>query len=261
MKIAIIGFGEAGHMFGKGLSAQADVFAYDINITPEMQLNAEAAHVSLSRDLSAALKDAQIVFSLVTADQAQCAARSAAPLLEDDQVYFEMNSIAPDTKRSNADLIPSLVDAAIMAPVYPQELSVPLLLAHPDAQIKADKLCALGLNAMPAGDQIGDAAAIKMCRSIMIKGMEALTIECFLTARHYGVEDAVKASLQGSFPEMGWNKDRVDYWFERVSTHGKRRAAEMREAAKTVKNAKIPTQISFEIAKAQDIYHGILKSQ
>jgi len=160
MKIAIIGFGEAGHMFGKGLSAQADVFAYDMNITPEMQLNAEAAHVSLSRDLSAALKDAQIVFSLVTADQAQCAARAAAPLLKGGQVYFEMNSIAPDTKRSNADLIPSLVDAAIMAPVYPQE-----------------------------------------------------------------------------------------------------RAAEMREAAKTVKNAKIPTQISFEIAKAHDIYHGILKSQ
>jgi len=114
---------------------------------------------------------------------------------------------------------------------------------------------------MPAGEKIGDAAAIKMCRSIMIKGMEALTIECFLTARHYGVEDAVKASLHGSFPEMGWEKDRVDYWFERVSTHGKRRAAEMREAAKTVKNAKTPTQISLEIAKAHDVYDGVLKSQ
>jgi len=202
-----------------------------------------------------------MVFSLVTADQAQCAARSAAPFLKDDQLYFEMNSIAPDTKRRNAALIPSLVDTAIMTPVYPKELSVPLLLAHPDAQIKAEKLRALGLNAMPAGEKIGDAAAIKMCRSIMIKGMEALTIECFLTARHYGVEDAVKASLHGSFPEMGWEKDRVDYWFERVSTHGKRRAAEMREAAKTVKNAKTPTQISLEIAKAHDVYDGVLKSQ
>ena len=261
MKIAIIGFGEAGHMFGKALGSKADVFACDTNITPEMQSNAVTAHVNLSSDLSATLKDSQMVFSLVTADQAQCAARSAAPLLKNDQVYFEMNSVAPDTKRSNAALIPSLVDTAIMAPVYPKEISVPLLLAHPDAQIKAEKLCALGLNAMPAGDQIGDAAAIKMCRSIMIKGMEALTIECFLTARQYGVEDAVKASLHGSFPEMGWDKDRVDYWFERVSTHGKRRAAEMREAAKMVKNAKTPSQISLEIAKADDIYHGILKSQ
>lgn len=222
MKIAIIGFGEAGEMFGRGLSARADVYAYDINITSEMRDKAEAAKINLLEDQKQTLFEADFVLSLVTADQAHKAAKAAAQYLNDNQVYFEMNSVAPDTKRLSAKLIPSLVDVAIMAPVYPSQLNVPLLIAHPDAQIHASPLFGLGMNAKVAGLDVGKAAAIKMCRSVMIKGMEALTLECILTARHYGVQDEVKSSLHSSFPGMGWDKDRVDYWFERVQKHGHR---------------------------------------
>jgi len=258
MKIAIIGFGEAGEMFGHGLSHQAEVFAYDINITAEMTAKAKSANVTLSNHQTEVLAGADYIFSLVTADQVKVAAQSAAPHVTDKQIYFEMNSAAPDTKLANAKHIQNLVDVAIMAPVYPKKMNVPLLVAHPKAQLHVATLLALGLKAEAVGHDIGKAAAIKMCRSVMIKGMEALAIECFLTARHYGIENHVKASLATSFPEMGWDKDRVDYWFERVSTHGKRRAAEMREVAKTVEAASTPSKMSQETARSQDLYNGLI---
>ena len=91
-----------------------------------------------------------------------------------------------------------------------------------------------------------------MCRSVMIKGMEALTLECFQTARFYDVENEIKASLDDSFPEMGWREGRVDYWFERVSTHGQRRAEEMREVAKTVKQGQVKSEMSQAVADTFD---------
>lgn len=72
-----------------------------------------------------------------------------------------------------------------------------------------------------------------MMRSVMIKGMEALTLECFLAARKAGVEEEVLEPLDGSFP--GWNwAERAAYYLERSTSHGIRRAEEMREVTKTI---------------------------
>jgi len=160
-----------------------------------------------------------------------------------------MNSISPRTKQANAKLCGNLVDIAIMAPVYPKQANVPLLLSHPDGGVLESQLSKLGLNVRCVGPDIGRAAAIKMCRSVMIKGMEALTLECFQAAQFYDVEAEIKASLHGSFPAMGWDKDRVEYWFERVGTHGVRRAEEMREVAKTVEDAKVNSEMSKTVAE------------
>jgi 3-hydroxyisobutyrate dehydrogenase-like beta-hydroxyacid dehydrogenase len=75
-----------------------------------------------------------------------------------------------------------------------------------------------------------------MCRSVMIKGMEAMVIECLTVARHHGVEDAVIASLKETFPGIDWERQ-ATYFFQRVIEHGRRRAEEMREAARTVREA------------------------
>lgn len=254
MKIALIGFGEAGQMFGKGLAQKNDVHAYDIKITETMRKTASESGVTLSGNQDRIISQADYIFSLVTADQATLAANSAATFLTPHQIYFEMNSVAPDTKRSNAKLIPSLVDVAIMAPVHPHKMNVPLLLSHPNVARHVTQLTGLGFNAKIAGEDIGKAAAIKLCRSIMIKGMEALTVECLSTSNYYGVEKEVLASLHASFPEMGWDKDRADYWFERVTTHGKRRAAEMREAAKMVAQTGVCSQMALETSKTQDLF-------
>ena len=80
---------------------------------------------------------------------------------------------------------------------------------------------------------VGRASTIKMVRSVMMKGIEALTAECFWAASKADVVDEVAASLDASQTDMGW-KEQAHYNAERMTTHGIRRAAEMREVQKTL---------------------------
>jgi 3-hydroxyisobutyrate dehydrogenase-like beta-hydroxyacid dehydrogenase len=113
---------------------------------------------------------------------------------------------------------------------------VPMLLGGANASALLPHLAALGFDAKVASNQLGVASATKMCRSVMIKGMEAMVIESFTTARAYGVEDAVLASLQETFPGIDWEKQAA-YFFQRVIQHGRRRSEEVREVAETVREA------------------------
>jgi 3-hydroxyisobutyrate dehydrogenase-like beta-hydroxyacid dehydrogenase len=128
------------------------------------------------------------------------------------------------------------VEGAVMTSVPPYRIKVPLLLGGAGARELAPLLVDLGFNAKVASDQLGVSSAVKMCRSIMIKGMEAMVIEAFTTARAYGVEDAVLASLAETFPGINWEKQGA-YFFQRVIEHGRRRAEEVREVAETVREA------------------------
>ncbi len=95
------------------------------------------------------------------------------------------------------------------------------------------------MNATAVSDKIGVASAVKMCRSVMIKGMEALAVECLFAARRYGAEEAVLASLDATYPQMGWRDKLPDYLVSRVAEHGRRRAAEMREVAESLRDVGI----------------------
>lgn len=123
-----------------------------------------------------------------------------------------------------------------MTSLPPYRIRVPLLLGGAHAQALAPHLTMLGFDAKPVSDRLGVASATKMCRSVMIKGLEAMVIESFTTARAYGVEREVLASLAETFPGIDWDKQ-GDYFFMRVIQHGRRRAEEMREAAQTVREA------------------------
>ena len=139
-----------------------------------------------------------------------------------------------------------------MAPVSPQRLKVPMLLGGPHAADAANLLRAIGMNVKPVSHQYGVASAIKMCRSIIIKGLEAITVESMLTARRYGAEKQVLESLDATYPGMGWNGGLPDYLISRVAEHGKRRAAEMREAAQAVSDAGLEPLTALGTAERQD---------
>ena len=131
------------------------------------------------------------------------------------------------------------MDVAVMAPVYPKRHEVPLKIAGPHADVAKDALETLGMKPQIAGSEVGQASSIRMIRSVMIKGLEALTTECMLAARKAGVEEAVFASLEASDPDIRWRK-RGSYNLERMMVHGQRRAAEMREVAKTLEDLGLP---------------------
>ena len=236
-KVAIIGFGEAGSTFARA-GAWRLASAYDI-VSARRTVMAECG-VEACADAAQALKSAQLVLSLVTADSAVTAAEQYAPLLSPGALWCDMNSISPDAKQLAARAIDAAggryVDVAVLAPVNPLRMAVPLLLAGDAAADARIALADLGFsNFRVVSNQVGKASAIKMIRSVMIKGTEALIAEMMLAAQAAGVTDEVLASLDASEKRIPW-AEKAAYSLERMATHGIRRAAEMEESARTLES-------------------------
>ncbi|MFY9351166.1 MAG: DUF1932 domain-containing protein [Sphingobium sp.] len=241
--VGLIGFGEAGSTFAiaGGWAGLCHVFdrKTDDPATRDAMLAAyAAAGVTGASALADVGSAAPLLMSLVTADQALAVAEQAAGLIAPGTLYCDMNSVAPQTKQAAARAIEAAdgqyVDAAVMAPVYPARLSVPLLLSGGRADAAQARLAALGFtNSRIVGDAVGRASAIKMIRSVMVKGLEALTAECVLAAGAAGVLDEVLASLDASEKPRTW-VERADYNLDRMLVHGLRRAVEMEEVVKTL---------------------------
>jgi 3-hydroxyisobutyrate dehydrogenase-like beta-hydroxyacid dehydrogenase len=186
------------------------------------------------------VRRAELVVSAVTADQTEAAAEACASTLPAGSFFLDFNSASPGAKQRAAEYVAGgvgcYVEGAVMTAVPPYRLQVPILLGGPHADALEPVLRNLGFSAKVASGKLGVASATKMCRSVMIKGLEAMVIESFTAARHSGVEDAVIASLKETFPGIDWERQAA-YFFQRVIEHGRRRGEEMFEAAATVREA------------------------
>ncbi|MFO1413700.1 MAG: DUF1932 domain-containing protein [Burkholderiales bacterium] len=261
LRVAIIGYGEVGGIFGHGLRARgvAAIGAYDVKLpdaaaSAAMRQKAERDQVRLAASAAAAVADADLVICAVTASNTRAAAQSVAGALRRGAFYVDLNSASPRTKADCGRVIAGgggrYVESAVMTSVPPYGIKVPMLLGGPDAAALAPTLADLGCQVEVASTELGVASAIKMCRSVIVKGMEAIVIESFTAARRYGVEQQVLASLKETFPGMDWEKN-GDYFFSRVIQHGKRRAEEMREAAATVREVGLDPFMAGAIADRQ----------
>lgn len=252
--IAFIGFGEAAQAFVSGWKTvennpvEAPPTTFDIKVQdaqsrPALLDACTRLDVACTESPRDAVAGRPWIFSLVTADRALQAAEMIAPHIDRGAFYLDCNSCAPSTKVAAAKAIEQVgahyVDVAVMAPVHPARHRTPLLLAGSETAQAETFLTHMGMNARIVGDHVGQASSIKMLRSVMIKGFEALTAECVLAARRAGVEDAVLASLQASDPGIDW-KARSAYNLERMMVHGVRRAAEMEEVAVTLRDLGLP---------------------
>lgn len=244
-RIGLIGFGEAGQAFAQGWAGHggAKVSAFDVKMEDPLQADTLAAQaaahrVTLSGDRRATLARCDAVFCLVTADRARAAATECAPDLAPGTLWLDCNSCAPESKRKAAETIEAVggryIDVAVMAPVHPLLHRTPLLISGPASPAAKALLDRLGMQARALSERVGDASAVKMLRSVMIKGMEALFAECLLGAMRAGVAPEVLASLAASNPEIDWPA-RAGYNLERMMRHGQRRAAEMREVVEMLR--------------------------
>lgn len=243
-KVALIGFGEAATAFVEGAAIPpASFHSFDIKTDASATRSAKQADyakagVSGHSRVAEASAGASVILSLVTADQALAAAESVVPSLSAGALYCDLNSVAPQTKRSAAMLIERgggrYVDVAVISPVRPQSTEAPLLVSGPHAEAGMAALSRIGFTKLQQIEgPVGAASAIKMIRSIMIKGIEALTAECMTAAEAAGVREHVLASLDASWPGADWPR-RADYNLDRMLVHGLRRAAEMEEVVKTL---------------------------
>lgn len=238
--IVFIGFGEAAMAFAEGMSGP--IAAYDLKTGVRAARRAKIADYdrlgvaggSSNRIVSSGM----LILSLVTADNALAAAQDAAARITPGALYCDMNSVAPETKRLAAQAIEQAggryADVAIMAPVHPRRRATPLLISGPHVDAADAALRVAGFsNVRTLSGPVGMASSIKMIRSVMIKGIEALTAECVLAASSAGVLDEVLAALDEGQRQTGW-AEQADYNLDRMMIHGLRRAAEMEEVVKTL---------------------------
>ncbi|MGN6747855.1 MAG: DUF1932 domain-containing protein [Xanthobacteraceae bacterium] len=258
-RITFIGFGEAGQAIAAGLNDDdaAQMTAWDI-LFPQaagakLRRAAEASAVRCAASAVDAVRDAEFVISAVTAASSGDAAESVKPHLRGNPFFLDINSVSPGRKQDNSKTLGATaryVDVAVLAPIYPARHQTPMLLAGPHSEAVAPRLADLGMRASIAGGEIGAAAAIKMVRSVMIKGIEALTLECFLAAARAGVIDEVATSMRNNYPGLDWTKI-VPYNLERMAVHGERRAAEMEEVAETLRELGVEPLMTGATVKRQ----------
>ena len=263
MSVSFIGFGEAGLAIAASLGSEG-MRAFDIKLSDpatesDMRRRIEDAGVTACDSAATAVKGVQIVICVVSADQAATAAGLAARHLSKDALWLDMNSCAPATKQIAAGPVTQAgavyVDVAVMAPVGGRGHTTPMLAAAPDPQMVTAHLEAAGLTPRFVGEEIGRASTIKMLRSVMVKGMEALTAECFRAAVRAGVADEVASSLDASKNGLKW-AEQTSYNLERMTAHGIRRAAEMREVVKTLRALEIsPAMTTGTIAWQEEMGH------
>lgn len=259
-RIGMIGYGEVGKTFCVGLRSQVPaVSAWDLKFNQtdageRQRAHAHAADVVACASMAELCAQADLLISAVTASNTLAVAEEAARHLRPGAVFLDLNSASPGTKKQAASRIDAAggryVEAGVMTSVPPYGIRVPMLLGGPVAADLLPVLTAWGMHATVVSDQLGVASAIKMCRSVMIKGLEALVIESYTTARAYGVEDHMIPTLQETFPGIDWPQVGV-YFFSRVVQHGQRRAEEMRESANTVREAGFEPFMAAGIAQKQ----------
>ena len=259
-RIGIVGYGEVGKIFAAGLKPHAaEVAAWDLKFANAAVADAETAHarqqgVRACGSMQELCEASELVISAVTASNTLAVAQEAARFLRRGAVFLDLNSASPGTKQQAGAAVDArgahYVEAGVMTSVPPYGVKVPMLLGGAKAVELAALLGSWGLDAKAVSERLGVASAIKMCRSVMIKGLEALVIESYSTARAYGVEDHVLPTLQETFPSIDWSQQGA-YFFSRVVQHGQRRAEEMREAANTVREAGFDPLMTAAIADKQ----------
>lgn len=260
LSATLIGFGEAGSILSAGLvkAGAQSVAAYDIKFDtsegPAMMARARAAGVHPAASPADAAAGSEIVIAAITASSSVEAARTAASYIQPSQYYLDINSVSPGKKREAAAIIDGaggrFVDVAVMAPVPPHGITVPMAVGGKWGQAVADRLTPFGFRIEVFPREIGYVSAMKMCRSVMIKGIESLVIEAMTAAVAYDVVDQVIPSLDEYFKGHDW-RWQAEYMFGRVVEHGQRRAAEMREAAKTVAEIGLEPLMTASTAERQ----------
>jgi 3-hydroxyisobutyrate dehydrogenase len=262
LNVGFIGFGEAGFHIARGLGGAgvSRISAYDINThTPglgeKIQRRARESEVALVESNAELASASDLLLSTVTANRAREAAEQTAPFLEARHIYADLNSVSPALKQSIGGIVESrgarFVEAAIMSPVPPHGHRVPLFLGGASAQSLVDLLAPFGMNLEIISDRIGAASATKMCRSIVVKGLEALLLECVLGAVPYGADERVFATLEETMPGVSWKK-LASYMVGRVVEHGERRAREMEEVADTLRAIGVEPIMAEATVRRQD---------
>ena len=239
--ITILGLGEAGRLYARGLrGAGALVRGYD----PHHELG--DPDVAQFADLAGALAGADVVMSLVGGAAAASVARDALPLMARSAVYADLNTASPALKVRVAELARTygvaIADVAVLAPVLRAGHRTDLIASGEGARLLAERLGAFGVPIEVIAGDAGDAARLRLLRSVFMKGLAALVIESVGAARAVGAEEWLREQLA---QELGPNgRERVDRLIEGTHSHAVRRELEVRDAMAEIEASGQPADMT-----------------
>lgn len=226
MRVAVLGLGEAGSIYARGLSSRGvTVRAFDPAVS------APPAGVTLADDGPSAVRDADVVASLVGASAAPQVASSVFGHMSGHAVFADMNTAAPaDKQRMAAEAARagvSFADVAVMAPVPRAGDLTPLLASGPGAARLTDLWAPLGIPVTDVGPEPGHAAGLKLLRSIFMKGLAALVFESVTAAERLDAGDWIRGELAGELGNGG--ADLIERLLSGTRQHAQRREHEMQD--------------------------------
>lgn len=255
LRIGFIGFGEAAFHISEGLIADGITFlkAFDINANkPEIgeviRSRANSIHVVLTSTMEELLEHSDIVFCTTSAKYALSIAEQAKTNLRKDQIYVDLNAASPMVKKEIASVLKNsdawFVDAAVMEAVPPHRHKVPILVSGDGAEKFSELIAPYGMNISVISKEPGNASAIKMFRSIFMKGFTMLLLETLSASHEFGVEGMVLNSLERTLQGKTVN-ELSDLLITRSAIHAERRIAEMNEVMDTLNHIHMDQTMSM----------------
>lgn len=248
IRLGLIGFGEIGNCLGAGVRgnglasvASYDIAAFDGPYSGLIQSRAAAAGVTLVRSPAELAAAADLILGVTPGSASQDSARAIAPHLGARHAFADVASATPKVKQAVAAILAdtgaTLADASIMG--TPKDgVGMPILASGPAAAAVRDALVPWGMNITAVEGKLGTASGIKILRSVLMKGIEALLAEMLLGARHYGID----AQVLGSAAKSLSSRPFMDIAHGMLTTsviHATRRAEEVEMAADALRDAGI----------------------
>ncbi len=220
MDVAVLGLGEAGgRIAGDLVAAGCVVRGWDPVARP--------SGVPVANDGPSAVRGAAVVLSVNAAKVALEVAEGVAGSLDEDALYADLNTSAPGLKQALAERVPvSFADVALVGAVPSLGLATPALASGAGAERFAELFGPLGMPVDVVGPRPGDAAGLKLLRSVFMKGVAAAAIESLEAARAAGAEDRVRSDIAAVLGEPLLERLLVG-----SRAHAARRVDEMRAAA------------------------------
>lgn len=241
MRIAVLGLGEAGSIYARGLAERgAEVVGFDpVVVDPP-------AGVTRGAGIAEAVTGADVVLSLVGARAAAAVLGDALPRMSSAAAFADLNTGAPDQKRLLAarasDAGIPFADVAVMAPVPRAGIATELLASGDGATRASDALGSYGVPIRVVGSQAGDAAALKLIRSVFMKGLAGLVFESLDAAERIGATGEVRAQLAA---ELGPEGDAlVQRLLDGTRQHAARREHEMHDTRDFLAGLGTPTRMT-----------------
>jgi len=254
--IALIGFGEAGSTIAHGLAAVGGwrgpsrpgdnaprrLIAIDTALDRDARGTAlgkaaRALDVAIESRYTAALSEADLVICAVPGDNAAEAAETAGPLLKPGAHYLDLCTITGRMSDADRAFIEAgkgrYIDVAVMGGFFKQGMKAPMLVAGADVEPIVAWMNTNGFEAKALGPKPGSASAVKMVRSVLVKGIEALGVEALVTAQRQGILEEVLACLADA-DQMPF-RDFIAMLVQTHIVHAGRRWEEMGLVAQTLR--------------------------